>query len=55
VQEGDAALRRATTAAAAARQLLGSVIKAREDALAAEAPKFADSPGRRQTSASAKP
>ncbi|HXS92377.1 MAG TPA: OmpA family protein [Steroidobacteraceae bacterium] len=41
VQEGDAALRRATTAAAAARQLLGSVIKAREDALAAEAPKFA--------------
>ena len=38
VQEGDAALRRATTAAAAARQLLGSVIKAREDALAAEAP-----------------
>ena len=41
VQEGDAALRRATTAAAAARQLLGLVIKAREDALAAEAPKFA--------------
>lgn len=41
VQEGEAALRRATTAAAAARQLLGSVIKAREDALAAEAPKFA--------------
>ena len=34
-------LRRATTAAAAARQLLGSVIKAREDALTAEAPKFA--------------
>jgi len=41
VQEGEAALRRATTAAAAARQLLGSVIKAREDALTAEAPKFA--------------
>jgi OOP family OmpA-OmpF porin len=41
VQEGEAALRRATTAAAAARQLLGSVIKAREDALAAESPKFA--------------
>jgi OmpA-OmpF porin, OOP family len=41
VQEGEAALRRATTAAATARQLLGSVIKAREDALAAEAPKFA--------------
>jgi OOP family OmpA-OmpF porin len=41
VQEGEAALRRATTAAAAARQLLSSVIKAREDALAAEAPKFA--------------
>lgn len=41
VQEGEAALRRATTAAAAARQLLGSVIKAREDVLAAEAPKFA--------------
>ncbi len=41
VQEGEAALRRATTAAAAARQLLGTVIKAREDALTAEAPKFA--------------
>jgi outer membrane protein OmpA-like peptidoglycan-associated protein len=41
VQEGEAALRRATTASAAARQLLGSVIKAREDALTAEAPKFA--------------
>lgn len=41
VQEGEAALRRATTAAAAARQLLGSGIKAREDALTAEAPKFA--------------
>ncbi len=41
VQEGEAALRRATTAAAAARQLLGSVIKAREDALTAEAPKYA--------------
>src|SRR4029078_5694771 len=41
IQEGEAALSRATTAAAGARQLLGSVIKAREDALAAEAPKFA--------------
>jgi OOP family OmpA-OmpF porin len=41
VQEGEAALRRASSAAAAARQLLGSVIKAREDALTAEAPKFA--------------
>jgi outer membrane protein OmpA-like peptidoglycan-associated protein len=41
VQEGEAALGRATTAAAAARQVLGSVIKAREDALTAQAPKFA--------------
>lgn len=41
VQEGEAALGRATAAAAAARQVLGSVIKAREDALAAQAPKFA--------------
>jgi outer membrane protein OmpA-like peptidoglycan-associated protein len=41
VQEGETALRRATTAAAGARQVLGSVIKAREDALTAEAPKFA--------------
>ena len=41
VQEGESALQRATAAAAAARQLLGSVIKAREDALTAEAPKFA--------------
>ncbi len=41
VQEGELALQRATAAAAAARQLLGSVIKAREDALTAEAPKFA--------------
>jgi OmpA-OmpF porin, OOP family len=41
LQEGDAALKRATTSAAAARQLLGSVIKAREDALTAEAPKYA--------------
>lgn len=41
VQEGDAALQRAVTAAASARQLLGAVIKTREDALAAEAPKFA--------------
>jgi outer membrane protein OmpA-like peptidoglycan-associated protein len=41
VQEGEAALGRATAAAAAARQVLGSVIKAREDALTAAAPKFA--------------
>jgi outer membrane protein OmpA-like peptidoglycan-associated protein len=41
VQEGEAALSRATTAAAGARQLLGSVLKAREEALAAQAPKFA--------------
>ena len=41
VQEGEAALSRATTAATGARQLLGSVLKAREDALAAQAPKFA--------------
>ena len=41
VQEGEAALNKATTAAATARQLLGSVIKAREDALTAQAPKFA--------------
>jgi OmpA-OmpF porin, OOP family len=41
VQEGEAALQRATTAAAGAKRLLGSVIKAREDALAAEAPKYA--------------
>lgn len=44
LQEGETALRRATTAAAAARQLLGSVIKAREDALAAQAPKYASQP-----------
>jgi OOP family OmpA-OmpF porin len=41
LQEGEAALRRATAAAAAARQVLGTVIKAREDALTAEAPKYA--------------
>jgi outer membrane protein OmpA-like peptidoglycan-associated protein len=41
VQEGEAALQRANTAAAGARQLLGSVIKAREDAITAQAPKFA--------------
>jgi outer membrane protein OmpA-like peptidoglycan-associated protein len=41
VQEGESALQRATAAAAAARQLLGSVIKAREDALTAESPKLA--------------
>lgn len=38
-QEGEAALRRAAQAAAAARQSLPGVIKAREDALAAQAPK----------------
>jgi len=41
VQEGEAALQRATAAAASARQLLGTVIKAREDAIAAQAPKLA--------------
>ncbi|MGH8188634.1 MAG: OmpA family protein [Steroidobacteraceae bacterium] len=41
IQEGEAALQRATTAASAARRLLSSVIKAREDASAAEAPKYA--------------
>jgi outer membrane protein OmpA-like peptidoglycan-associated protein len=41
VQEGEAALGRATAAATAARQVLGSVIKAREDTLSAAAPKFA--------------
>jgi OOP family OmpA-OmpF porin len=41
VQEGEATLQRATTAAAGAKRLLSSVIKAREDALAAEAPKYA--------------
>ena len=39
--QSEAALTRATQAAAAARQLLSSVIKAREDALTAQAPKFA--------------
>jgi OmpA-OmpF porin, OOP family len=41
VAEGEAALKRATEAAAAARQLLGTVIKTREDALRAQAPKYA--------------
>jgi OOP family OmpA-OmpF porin len=41
VQEGTSALQRAAASAATARQLLGSVIKAREDAAAAEAAKFA--------------
>ena len=55
VQEGEAALRRATTAAAAARQLLGSVIKAREDALTARSAEVrVAKPGRRPPSASAK-
>ncbi|MFC4309323.1 OmpA family protein [Steroidobacter flavus] len=41
VQEGEAALEKARTVAANARQSLGGVIKTREDALVAEAPKFA--------------
>src|SRR5690606_16458629 len=41
VAEAEAALERATRAATAARQLLSSVIKTREDALVAEAPKYA--------------
>jgi OmpA-OmpF porin, OOP family len=41
VQEGEAALKRAEQAAATARQSLGGVIKTREEALAAEAPKYA--------------
>src|SRR5262245_22077571 len=41
VQEGEAALQRAAAAADSARKLMGSVIKTREDALTAEAPKFA--------------
>ncbi len=41
VQEGEAALQKARTVAANARQTLGGVIKTREDALVAEAPKFA--------------
>jgi outer membrane protein OmpA-like peptidoglycan-associated protein len=41
VQEGEAALQKARTAAASARQSLAGVIKTREDALVAEAPKFA--------------
>jgi OmpA-OmpF porin, OOP family len=41
VAQAEGALKRATDAAAAARQLLGSAIKAREDALRAEAPKHA--------------
>lgn len=41
VQEGDAALQRAVTAAESARKLLGAVIKTREDAVTAQASKFA--------------
>ncbi len=41
VAQGQAALKRAVDAAAAARQLLSSVIKTRDDALRAQAPKFA--------------
>jgi outer membrane protein OmpA-like peptidoglycan-associated protein len=40
VQEGEAALQKARTVAANARQSLGDVIKTRQDALVAEAPKF---------------
>lgn len=41
VQEGEAALQRARSIAGAARQTLAGVIKIREDALVAEAPKLA--------------
>src|SRR5262245_10705864 len=41
VQEGEAALRRATTAAASARTSLDSAVKAREDAMTAQAPTLA--------------
>lgn len=41
IAQGEAALKRAIDAAAAARQLLSAVIKTREDAIRAEAPKFA--------------
>jgi OmpA-OmpF porin, OOP family len=41
VQEGEAALQRATSAAASARTSLDSAVKAREDAMTAQAPKLA--------------
>lgn len=41
VQEGEAALQKARTAAESAKQTLANVIKTRQDALVAEAPKFA--------------
>jgi outer membrane protein OmpA-like peptidoglycan-associated protein len=41
VQEGEAALQKARTVAAGAQQTLAGVIKTRQDALVAEAPKFA--------------
>jgi OOP family OmpA-OmpF porin len=41
VQEGEAALQKARSIAAGARQTLAGVIKTRQDALVAEAPKFA--------------
>lgn len=41
IAEGEAALQRAAEAAQVARQLLSSVIETREDALRAEAPKYA--------------
>jgi OmpA-OmpF porin, OOP family len=41
LQEGEAALQRASASAAAAQRSFASVIKTREDALAAQAPKYA--------------
>lgn len=41
VQEGEAALQKSRSVAASARQTLSDVIKTRQDALVAEAPKFA--------------
>jgi OmpA-OmpF porin, OOP family len=49
IEQAEAALKRATDAAASARQLLSSTIKAREDALRAEAPKYAAEPWTRGT------
>lgn len=44
LQEGATVLKNASAAAASAKQLLGSVVKAREDAVTAEAPKLAPEP-----------
>jgi OmpA-OmpF porin, OOP family len=41
VQEGETALQRAVTATESARKLLGTVVKTREDAVTAQAPKLA--------------